>query len=357
MPTRELADLLIEALHDGLFTGAAVCILTEADELFHETVGYTDPYSREPVHAHTLFDLASLTKILAVTACRMIVHARRPGLIDEPLGRIADDCPPDKREITVRMLLAHSSGLPAWRPYYLYQEHDADRADAVIRRILGERLEYRPGTGCTYSDLGFILLGRLMEMRSGHSLPELTVRGVIEPLGLTEELLFSRDLLKSATSRGSVAMTRVGEPAGLVHDLNARALGGAAGHAGLFGTARAVALFGREILKGLHGSDGIFDSSTVRSFCTRAGFTPDSSRALGLDTPGAGNASCGRFFSPDSVGHTGFTGTSLWIDPHAHTVVSLLTNRVIMGEHDFRITEFRRRYHEAVSVVIAAMCG
>jgi CubicO group peptidase (beta-lactamase class C family) len=145
-----------------------------------------------------------------------------------------------------------------------------------------------------------------------------------------------------------IAVTRVGEPAGLVNDLNARSLGGAAGHAGLFGTARAVASLAATIVKSRAGKDGFFSAHVVQEFCERIDFVPGCTRALGFDTPSEEGSSSGRFFSHRSIGHTGFTGTSVWIDLDREVTVALLTNRVIMGEADRRIKDFRPLLHDAI---------
>jgi CubicO group peptidase (beta-lactamase class C family) len=144
------------------------------------------------------------------------------------------------------------------------------------------------------------------------------------------------------------ALTREDDPPGIVNDLNARCLGGVSGHAGLFGTAGGVAALAEQFLSSLNGSAGLFDQKTIRSFCDRAGFVPGCTRALGFDTPSEEGSTSGDKFSRDSIGHTGFTGVSLWIDIPREIVVVLLTNRVYMGESDFRIKTFRPLIHNTI---------
>ncbi len=346
----------------------------------------------------TLFDLASLTKVVATTPLWILLASKEAEIIDQSISRWFPHAPPDKHPITPRHLLAHASGLPHWRPYYLTVSmnvldqggnffarkfppwHPPSKnspnmaplppaalgrmgstkagnlesslkspADFVERTILEETLVYPTGGGCLYSDLGFMLLAFIIERQTGKSLAQVAEEQIFEPLGLRRDLVFRPEGEVERT-----ALTRPGEPAGLVNDLNCRALGGMSGHAGLFGTAKGVAALAGEILRGLKAGDGFFDGRVMRVFCTRAGFTPDSTRALGFDTPSPEGSSSGTMFPPSSLGHTGFTGTSLWIDPESETTVVLLTNRVFMGEADTRIRTFRPELHDAV---MREICG
>jgi serine-type D-Ala-D-Ala carboxypeptidase len=340
---RKADTLLMGALKRRMFTAAAL-IVSSRDETIHTgyygTLG-EDPES--PVNAATLFDLASLTKVIATTPSWFLLSAREPEILDKPLTMWFPEIPPDKTELTPRMLLAHSSGLPAWRPYYLMSMGESPR-EFLKQRILSERLVYQPGHGFLYSDLGFILLCLIVESETGTPLDLFVKTSVFEALGLQNELMFTPS---DFTDR--IALTRPGEKPGLVNDLNARSLGGVSGHAGLFGTARGVTEMARQILTSLKAQDAFFDNRIVSNFCMPARFDPASSRGLGFDTNIQADCSCGSFFSPSSLGHTGFTGTSLWIDPERELIVTLLTNRVYMGESDFRIKDFRPLIHSAVA--------
>ena len=335
--------LLMGALNRRMFTAAAL-IVSSRDEAIHAgyygTLG-EDPES--PVNASTLFDLASLTKIIATTPSWFLLSAKEPEILDDPLTRWFPEIPPDKSELTPRMLLAHSSGLPAWRPYYLMRMGESP-CEFLKHRIFSEPLIYKPGHGFLYSDLGFILLCLIVESETGEPLDQFVKTWVFESLGLQNELMF-----KPFDFTDRVALTRPGEKPGLVNDLNARSLGGVSGHAGLFGTARGVTEMARQTLISLKSQDAFFDNRTVSNFCMPAMFDPSSSRGLGFDTNLQTDCSCGAFFSPSSLGHTGFTGTSLWIDPERELIVTLLTNRVYMGESDFRIKDFRPLVHSAVA--------
>lgn len=328
-------------LLEQIYTAAALLVARGKKVLFHQTYGTLGGAGTDPVNPETLFDLASLTKVLAVTPSWILMAAQDPGLLDQSINRWFPNTPADKRCITPRCLLAHASGLPAWRPYYLLPASRHTGEDAAAR-ILAEPLEYPPGQGCIYSDLGFMLLGFIIEKETGRNLEQFPRERIYEPLGLAEDLLF----LPKNDKR--IAMTRGGEFAGLVNDLNARCLGGVSGHAGLFGTAGGVAALAGEILLSLKEPGRFFDKETTRTFCARADFTIDSTRTLGFDTPSEEGSTSGRLFSRESIGHTGFTGVSLWIDVPRDLMVVLLTNRVFMGEADFRIKEFRPLLHDAV---------
>jgi CubicO group peptidase (beta-lactamase class C family) len=273
----------------------------------------------------------------------MILTAQSPGVLDQPLNRWFPKCPEDKKGITPKHLLAHSSGLPGWRPYYLYTSSDLPRSAFTTTKILAEPLEHPPGTASVYSDLGFMLLAFILEHETGHTVESFAKSRIFDPLGLADDLMFNPYGQERRT-----ALTRKREPAGLVNDLNARTLGGAAGHAGLFGTASAAGRIAAEILSSLKSEDGFFSRAVTRLFCRKVPGGQQSSRALGFDTPSVEGSSCGRLFSSNSLGHTGFTGTSVWIDLVQDLVVVLLTNRVLMGESNFRITAFRPLLHDAV---------
>jgi serine-type D-Ala-D-Ala carboxypeptidase len=330
-----------QGLHEEIFTAAALLVAKSTNIEFHQTYGTIGGTGTDPVKPDTLFDLASLTKVLAVTPTWILMAAEDPTLMDQSIGRWFPNTPPDKCCITPRCLLAHASGLPAWRPYYLLPASRHTNED-IAARILAEPLDYSPGQGCIYSDLGFMLLGFIIEMETGRNLEQFSRERIYEPLGLADDLLFRPKDDKR------IAITRAGDFPGLVNDLNARALGGVSGHAGLFGTAKGVAALSREILMSMKENGRFFDNETTRAFCARAGFTPDSTRTLGFDTPSEEGSTSGRLFSKESVGHTGFTGVSLWIDILRDLIVVLLTNRVFLGEADLRIKAFRPLLHDAV---------
>jgi CubicO group peptidase (beta-lactamase class C family) len=333
---------MVRGLTEGVFTGAVLLVAKGEEVLFHEPYGTQCGPGSPQVTRESLFDLASLTKILATTPAWIVLASATPGILDRGLNLWFPDLPLEKRNITPRHLLAHASGLPAWRPYYLHTVEQSERAEFTLRKIFAEPFQYAPGQGCVYSDLGFMLLGFVLAAETGEGLAAFTQRRIFEPLGLAEELMF----LPTA-HEGRIVCTRRDEPPGIVNDLNARALGGVAGHAGLFGTANGVGKVMGHIVRSMKREDGFFNHATVELFSRESGF-PGCQRGLGFDMPGSEAPSCGRLFSANSLGHTGFTGTSAWLDLEKDLVAVLLTNRVFMGESDFRIKQFRPAVHDAV---------
>jgi CubicO group peptidase (beta-lactamase class C family) len=248
---------------------------------------------------------------------------------------------PDRDGVTVRDLLAHASGLPAHRPFYLTLRG----RDAFEAAICATPLEYEPRTRSVYSDLGFMLLGFILENASPVAAQFDTLR---LQMGGIQELQFNPpDIWKRRTAPTQQNAARGRLLVGEVDDDNTWALGGAAGQAGLFGTAAAVGECARHVLQVLEGRAGAFRSDTLATFIARQTYVPGSSRALGWDTM-LPTSSCGGRLSPRAFGHTGFTGTSLWIDPDKGIYVVLLTNRVHPTPDNEAIKAIRPAVHDAV---------
>ena len=317
----------------------------------------------------TSFDLASLTKPLATALALMVLAGRGRLDLAASLGEVlpSEWLPPDKQPLTLASLLTHRSGLPAWRPFY----QEVLAAPAPARPTLLERLaaatplEYPPDTATLYSDLGFMLLKAVVEELSGETLDRFCREAIYRPLGLKTlgfipltkpaQTVPATGNRKLKTENRIYAATEPGlipgrPPAGEVHDENAWAAGGVAGHAGLFGPGREVFHLVACLWQAYSGEPtGPLTPAAVRLFFT---IPPGADRALGFDTPGPDPASraAGRFFSPRSVGHLGFTGTSFWLDLETGQMVVLLTNRVHLGRDDkTKIQAFRPRFHEAAS--------
>ncbi len=242
------------------------------------------------------------------------------------------------------MLLLHDSGLPDHRDFY----KEAKGHDAVLARVLAEPLVREPGTKVEYSDLGFILLGEIVERLTGESLDTFAKREIFQTLGMDRSTFNPPRKLRediAPTEMDSAYRKRLiwGE----VHDENAWAMGGIAGHAGLFSTAGDIAAFAQMILNGgIYGHERILAYSTIRQF-TAHQTIGGSVRTLGWDVPEEPSSS-GRYFSPSSFGHTGFTGTSLWIDPERKLFVILLTNRVNPTRANEKIRQVRPALHDAI---------
>jgi CubicO group peptidase (beta-lactamase class C family) len=291
----------------------------------------------------TIYDLASLTKVIGLTTATMLAVDEGRLVVDSPVvryvpgfeGSNADPRTPIRRTVTLRHLLTHSSGLPAWRPLY---KETAGRA-AALAAADTTPLDTLPGTRFLYSDLGAIVLTQAVEAAFGSRLDSLLGSRVFEPLGMgdTRYLPPAAWLPRIAPTENDPWRGRVLR--GEVHDENAAGLGGVSGHAGLFSSARDLLRFGDWLLGRLAADDRTIrcplpatDAAApllhdLPAFVTRQELPPGSSRALGWDTP-SGESSAGHLVSPRSFGHTGFTGTSIWVDPTRCLVLVLLSNRV-----------------------------
>ena len=291
----------------------------------------------------TIFDLASLTKVLATTTLAVrLVAAGRLGLGAQVGSLVSGWSGSTRSAVAVRDLLEHCSGLPAHRRYF---EELAGRSE-YERAIAAEPLEYHPRQASIYSDLGFMLLGFILEDAGGSAL-NLQFREWCDRVGISEPI----DFLPPPEWHPRIPSTsrdrwHNGALIGEVQDENAAALGGVAAHAGLFGTAGAVGQIARWWLARLTGVEQSDDAAVAREFAIRS-TVPGSSRAMGWDTMLA-TSSCGRRLSPTAIGHTGFTGTSLWIDPTYDLYAVLLTNFVLRSTDREKIRQIRRSFHDAV---------
>jgi CubicO group peptidase (beta-lactamase class C family) len=344
------ADAVVQqAIVRGVFPGGALAVGRTSGVVHVRAFGRLSGRS-EDGHAavDTLYDLASLTKVVATTSVAMV-------LVDQ--GRLQLDAPvcswfpemvdPARKRIRVRDLLAHSSGLPSWRAL----SREAQDKRGVIERILQLELEYEPGTRSIYSDLGMILLGEVLERVTGEGLDAAAGRLLFRPLGM-EDTLF-----RPGPERRDRTAPTVEDPwrgrllRGEVQDENAYRMGGVAGHAGLFGTARDLSRFAQMMLaEGQYAGGALVRPSTLALFTRRIDLAR-STRTLGWETP-SGDSWAGRSWSDRAYGHTGQTGTSIWIDPSRDLYVVLLTNRADLGGR--RFDEVRR---DVADAVLAALDG
>lgn len=339
--------------------GAVALVRRGSEVLFHEAYGFRqrEPL-RLPMNRETLFDLASVTKCLGTALCAMQLWESERLDLDRSIrgwfGRVGDGA---KEAITCRQLLSHSSGLPSWRPYF--QDYPAVRCDVpcdeIVARILAEPLENDPGSREVYSDLGFILLGRILEIIADAPLDELFQAEVARPLGLvrTRYIKLGKGGRPEPDLGAGVAATErcpwrnrilVGE----VHDENCYVMGGVAGHAGLFSTAREIDRILASLLEAWEGRTSLFGPKGVRTFLRKSGAVEAGTWGLGWDSPTPGASASGRHFSPTSFGHNGFTGTSVWMDLERRVTVVLLTNRVHPDRTNGAIRTLRPEVHDAV---------
>ena len=364
---KALLGLMGQGIDRGVFPGGVLLVQVSGRTEHLSAHGRTSvDGAGEAMVAETCFDLASLTKILATTNLALEAIQRGTLRLEDPLVSLLPQYQgPGKEPTTLLHLLEHASGLPECRPYYRAFGDEVDRAwigtrqgrDWIRQRVAEEPLVSPPGVTALYSDLNFILLDWILERASGRTLDEAFRERVSTPLGI-EDLFF---VDQEDSSRVEIARrqrhfaatercpwrgrTLVGE----VHDENTFAMGGISGHAGLFGTAEAIAQVCTSWLDSFHGRASLWEEGCIRRFWTRSA-VPGSTRALGFDTPSPAPkySAAGQGFGPGSVGHNGFTGTSIWLDPQRELFVVLLTNRVHPSRENLAIRPFRPRLHDLV---------
>ncbi len=349
-----LENLCLQGVAEGVFPGVAAAIA------WRENAGQWQRLVRvagrtrtdgEKVSRGTLFDLASLTKPLATSLILFALVDEGRLSLDDRLALFFERRDEQGKRIDLDMLLTHSSGLAPYREYFreFRPEITAGGNDALVDRILADPLQYEPGSRCLYSDLGFILLGRVIEQVRGMGLDECFRRYVSGRLGLEDEIFF---LPLAGSGRrlqaGRVAATedcpwRGRVLQGEVHDEHCWLMGGVSGHAGLFGTIDAVLTLCCDILERWQGRG---EGETLRWALRRK--YRDQTWCRGFDTPSPGASSGGSLLSPDSVGHLGYTGTSFWIDPEKEVIIVLLSNRVHPSRENRLIRTFRPRFHDTL---------
>lgn len=355
---------------EHVFPGAVLLVGRGGEIVFQQAFGHSSlvPEVRK-ISSNTVFDIASLTKALVTTTLIMKLVERGQLEIDRRLSRVFQTFGTQGKEaMTIRHLLTHSSGYPAIAPFYrqIMQAEKTNRAgitgsrgavEMVYNEIFRTKLENVPGKVCKYSDLGFILLGYAAEeSTAGQTLEKLAVKEVFSPLslhntGYIELSKLKRHGLEAIHERiAPTAFCPVRDRLihGEVHDDNAWAMGGVAGHSGVFSTAADLHKFAAEMIRAYHDQSSFVNRDVVREFWKRDGRVSNSTWALGWDTPSDSNSSAGKHFSKTSVGHLGFTGCSMWIDPEREIDVILLTNRIHPSIENENIKAFRPLIHDLV---------
>jgi len=349
-PAYQLLDC---AVKDGAFPGGVLAVGWKGRLAVHAFGKLAYDAKAARVKADTIYDVASLTKVIVTTTAVMMLAERKQIDLDAPLARylpefghaaVSEPDPAWRARITVRMLLLHDAGLAAHRDFYKQAKDER----GVVEQVTAEPLVRQPGTQIEYSDLGFILLGRIVETLTGESLDAFAQKRIVAPLNMV-----SSQFMPPTNLRARIAPTendtefRKRLLRGEVHDENAWAMGGVAGHAGLFSAASDVAAFAQMMLDGgIYAHGRLLARATVEQFTARQDIG-DSAHALGWDVPVAPSSS-GRYFSKKSYGHTGFTGTSLWIDPERDLFIVLLTNRVHPTRANDTIRQVRPALHDAI---------
>jgi CubicO group peptidase (beta-lactamase class C family) len=352
-----------------VFPGAVLLVREGTRVFYHRAFGHR---SLEPevtrMAEDTIFDVSSLTKAFATSVAMMLMLKDGKVALDDRVTRFFHNFGVHgKTHITFRHLLTHSSGLPPWKPYFkgVLQIERAGRINFlgshgakvhVYQEIQRERLEAPPGTKTLYSDLGFMLLGAVIEEVSGMTLDRFCHERIFRPLGLRTTGFVDLSLLRSRRVQPVTEMIAPTERCpwrqkvlcGEVHDDNAYAMGGVAGHAGLFASAKDLDVLLCRLKDCYGGGSQMIPQRIAQQFWTRDDTVPGSTWCLGWDTPAPVGSSAGTHFSPHSVGHLGFTGTSVWLDLEHDRHVILLSNRIHPSRDNELIKAFRPFIHDVI---------
>lgn len=355
--TDPITGILREGIRTRVFPGAVLFVRHKGQIRVHQAIGLTSSHPDSPsVQINTIYDLASLTKPLATASSILLLVQEGRVRFTQTLATLLEETKETPwGKVSLRDLLSHQSGFPAWRPFYqsfpptFSSEPDfrQKRIQAVLEMILKEPMDQASPPTSKYSDLGYMVLGLVVERVTGQSLADFTRERIFNPVGASP-LNFGMHNVKGDVS-AHIAPTEQ-DPwrgrllQGEVHDENAAALGGVAGHAGLFGMAQAVGQVTKAWLDSYTGKPGLFQCEVFREFVKAQ---PGTSWGLGWDTPSQPSSS-GQWFSPESFGHLGFTGTSIWIDPIRELEVIFLSNRVHPTRKNQAIKTFRPKLHDVI---------
>lgn len=351
----QVDSLMRHAISEKVFPGAVFLVARNDLIVFFEAYGYANIFSRRKMTIDTIFDLASLTKPLATAIAVMrLIQQGKLGLEQTLESILPCFKKTDKGQIKIKSLLCHKSGFPAYREYYYkLSKLQPDARRKALKSLLAKEVMLHPmEKNVLYSDLGFMILGLVVETIAGKRLDHYVSNEIYKPLGIDSNSgLFFVDL-NSKPIIGRFAATEICRwrnilLEGVVHDENTYIMGGVAGHAGLFGSAVSLYILLSSLLSDFHGSSPInlFEKDILHTFFNRQERTD---KALGFETPSSANSSCGDYFSKRSVGHLGFTGTSFWMDIERNIIVILLTNRVHPSRENDKIKSFRPKVHNAV---------
>lgn len=344
-------ELINNAVAEKIFPGAVLLIWQNGEILHEKSYGsFTFDIDAPEVTTSTIYDLASLTKVVSTTTAVMIcVDRKLISLDDKVVLYIPEFGANSKSNITIRNLLLHNSGLAAWKKFY----RRGLNKEEVLSEIYNSGLEYETGTKMVYSDLGIITLGKIIEKVSGLTLDKFSKKEIFDPLEMNSTYFNHDDSIRQFCAPTEVdTYWRNKLLQGDVHDETAAMLGGVAGHAGLFSTANDLGKFMSMIMnKGVYNNKRIIKEEIVELFTKKQ--STQSSRALGWDTKSDKGSSAGDLFSAGSFGHTGFTGTSIWADPERNLFVVFLTNRVYPSRENTKIISFRPKLHNLIIEVMS----
>lgn len=344
----QLDSIITAAIADSTAPGVAIAVGRHGHVAILKGYGRTDWAESAPaVTAETIYDLASLTKVIASTTAAMLLEEEWRLDLDRPIASYLPEFDsPEKADITPRLLLTHRAGFEAFAPLY----RDNSGREQYLNQINARPLRYAPGARAIYSDWSPIVLQLAIERITGQPLDVFTHERIFTPLGMSSTMFRPPETVLTRVAPTEIRPSTGTPLHGRVHDENAEAIGGVSGHAGLFGSAADLATFAQMLLNGGYtGSGWLLRPETIARWTARK--ERDASRAYGWDTPSPGS-SAGRFFSPRSFGHTGFTGTSMWIDPQKGLYVIVLTNAVNPTRRHTKHFRLRRDVADAVQSAV-----
>lgn len=351
----KISNQLEKAISQGIFPGAVLLCAKDHEIVMHESYGFADIFEKREMRKDSIFDLASLTKPLATTLALSKLIEKKKVSLHQQIGSILKEFKStNKADITVDMLLRHTSGLPAYREYFKKIIKAGVNPQQYLRRLLvQEALENKMNQKQVYSDLGFMILSWVIETITRQRLDRFVTQEIYAPLGI-RDLFFKEispdhetvDLNGQRMVATQVCPWRQKMMVGEVDDDNAWAAGGIDGHAGLFGDAGSIYKLCSEILNALQDNPtSVLTPDIIKSFVLKVNRYD---MVAGFDTPSKINSSSGRYFSTSSIGHLGFTGTSFWIDPEISLIVIFLTNRVHPSRSNLGIKKFRPKLHDLI---------
>ncbi len=342
-------QIIQQAIEDKVFPGASLVVAQAGRLLALRGLGsFTYEAGAAAISKETVFDVASVTKVVGTTAMAMLLYDAGQLDLDLPVCSVFPEFAGEdarRREVTVRLLLAHSSGLPAYERLF---QHARTREE-LVQAAMTTPLAAAPGERAEYSDIGFIILGEVLARLAGETLDRFCQTRIFGPLGMAHTgycppAAWKAEIPPTVDDREFRHRVVQGE----VHDENASVMGGVSGHAGVFASAGDLAAFAQAVLDSRSGREGaLFRRETVLLFTRRPVAPAKDSHALGWDTPSQPSQS-GQYLSESSFGHLGYTGTSLWIDPERELSLTLLTNRTWPDNRNQQIKEVRPRWHDAV---------
>tara|TARA_Y100001968_G_scaffold274240_1_gene267332 strand:- start:9166 stop:11982 length:2817 start_codon:yes stop_codon:yes gene_type:complete len=350
----ESLNLIQEAISDSIFPGAQIFISKGDRVLVNRGIGTLDyEADSEYVTKNTIYDVASLTKVLSTTPVSMkFIEKKRLNINYKLSDFYSQYNSPQKKDITIKNLLTHTSGLKGYIEYYKYKNFNRMK---IIEDIVNQPLYYKPNSKTIYSDLGMILLFDIIEQVTGSTLDYLSNKYFYNPLGMKNTFFNpSKELINRIAPTEDDQYFRYQLLRGIVHDENAYLLGGVSGHAGLFSTAEDIGAYCKMLVNdGHYLGSRYFSKDIIKKFIKRQNITKGSDYGLGWDTPSQnGKSAAGDYFSDSSFGHMGFTGTSMWVDPEEEIIVVLLTNRVYPNRNKKNINKrmytFRREFHNSL---------